>query len=74
MRDVQAEHRQLVSIQRQEELECVCVEDLDGAVQQGDSQQSLVRRIFHTQHILIQLQCTHVFHRQPPATQTIRAE
>lgn len=95
MTDVQTKDGQLVSIQRQEELEqrrefgsdrnvraCgwiqrtgqvldpylqrVCVEEFDGAVQQRDSQKSVVGREFHTQDVFFQLKSALVFHRQTP--------
>lgn len=49
-------------------LQCVCVEDLDGAVQQRDGQQSVVRRKLHTQDVFLQLQRACVLHRQAPAS------
>lgn len=51
-------------------LECVCVEDLDGAIQQRHSQQSVVRGELHTQDVFLQLQSARVFHRQPPVSHT----
>lgn len=48
-------------------LQRVGVEDFDSTVQQRDSQQSVVGRKLYTQNVLLQLQCTSVFHRQPPA-------
>lgn len=47
-------------------LQRVCVEEFDGAVQQRDSQKSVVGGEFHTQDVFFQLKSALVFHRQTP--------
>ena len=51
-------------------LQSVCVEDFDGAVQQRDGQQAVVRRKLHTQNVFLQLQRACVIQCQPPTTRT----
>lgn len=54
--------------ERETHLQCVCVEDLDGAVEQRDGQQPVVGGELHAQDVLLQLQRARVFHRQTPAS------
>lgn len=49
------------------DLQRVAVEDLDGTIQQGGSQQPVVRRELHTQDVLLQLESAGVLECQTPA-------
>jgi hypothetical protein len=55
-RDVHVEHRQLVAVEREEELERVLVEDLDGRVKQRNREQPAVGRVADREDVVRHLE------------------
>ncbi|KAH3676624.1 hypothetical protein OGATHE_001113 [Ogataea polymorpha] len=55
-RDINRKHRKLVSVQAEEKLERVEEEDLDGVIQQSNSQVFGIWRNLNTKHIVAHLQ------------------
>ena len=51
-----------MTVKRQEELECVCVKDLDRRVEQRDCQEPTIWTVFESKDVVGHFQCPNMGH------------